>query len=60
MAGKVIRYNQAGHQTQTIEKNNEGHHIYVDPNYITENNTGDVVVADFDNELCELVVTDST
>lgn len=60
MAGKVIRFNQAGHQTHTIEKNNEGHHIYVDPNYITENNTGDVVLADFDNELCELVVTDST
>lgn len=58
MTGKVVRYNQAGQQTQTIEKNNEGHYIYVDPNYVTENNNGDVLVADFDNELCALVVTD--
>lgn len=61
MTGKLIRYNQAGRQPQTIgKKNNEGHHVYVDPNYITEKNTGDIVVADVDNELCELVVTDST
>lgn len=33
-------------------------YIYIDPHYITENNNGDVVVADFDYELCDLVVTD--
>lgn len=58
ITGKVVRYNQAGQLTQTIEQNNDGCHIYIDPHYITENNNGDVVVADFDYELCDLVVAD--
>lgn len=46
--GKIVRYNQAGHLTQMIERNSVGCHIYIDPHYITETNNGDVVVADFD------------
>lgn len=58
MIGRIARYNQTGQLTQTIEQNKKGHHIFVDPHYITENNNGHVVVADFDTELCDLVVTE--
>ncbi|XP_065937592.1 uncharacterized protein [Magallana gigas] len=43
---KVTRYNQSGQLTQTIQ-NNTGRGLYSVPNYITENNNGDVVVSDF-------------
>ncbi|XP_052678994.1 uncharacterized protein LOC128159835 [Crassostrea angulata] len=45
--GKVTRYNQSGQLTQTIQKNNTGRGLYRHPNYITENNNGDVVVSDY-------------
>nr|XP_034319922.1 uncharacterized protein LOC117687466 [Crassostrea gigas] len=52
--GKVTRYNQSGQLTQTIQSNNTGLGLYRKPNYITENNNGDVVVSDDD----AVVVTD--
>lgn len=53
-AGKVVRYNQTGQQTQTIQYDNTGLDMYSVPNYITENNNEDVVVSDAD----AVVVTD--
>ncbi|XP_065930903.1 tripartite motif-containing protein 3-like [Magallana gigas] len=47
--GKVTRYNQSGQLTQTIQNDNTGLGLYRYPNYITENNNGDVVVSDFDD-----------
>uniref|UniRef100_A0A8W8NXP3 Tripartite motif-containing protein 3 n=1 Tax=Magallana gigas TaxID=29159 RepID=A0A8W8NXP3_MAGGI len=44
--GKVTRYNQSGQLTQTIQNDNTGRRLYSIPNYITENNNGDVVVSD--------------
>nr|XP_034308016.1 uncharacterized protein LOC105326468 isoform X2 [Crassostrea gigas] len=44
--GKVTRYNQSGQLTQTIQNDNTGLGLYRQPNYITENNNGDVVVSD--------------
>nr|XP_034319909.1 uncharacterized protein LOC105330123 [Crassostrea gigas] len=44
--GKVTRYNQSGQLTQTIQNDNTGLGLYNRPNYITENNNGDVVVSD--------------
>lgn len=38
--GKVIRFNQTGKPTQTIEHDNTGHNIYRKISYITENNNG--------------------
>lgn len=43
--GKITRYNQIGHLTQSIQ-HNTGVEIYSKPIYITENNNGDVVVSD--------------
>ncbi|XP_065929521.1 uncharacterized protein [Magallana gigas] len=45
--GKVTRYNQSGQLTQTIQHDNTGRGLYRQPNYITENNNGDVVVSDY-------------
>ncbi|XP_065930892.1 uncharacterized protein [Magallana gigas] len=44
--GKVTRYNQSGQLAQTIQNDNTGRGLYREPNYITENNNGDVVVSD--------------
>ncbi|XP_065937594.1 uncharacterized protein [Magallana gigas] len=44
--GKVTWYNQSGQLTQTIQYHNTGQGLYGEPNYITENNNGDVVVSD--------------
>lgn len=52
---KVIRYNQSGQLTQTIQSDNAGHSMFRIPRYITENNNGDVVVSDW---LHGVVVTD--
>ncbi|XP_065930813.1 uncharacterized protein [Magallana gigas] len=46
--GKVTRYNQSGQLTQTIENDTRGLGLYRAPYYITENNTGDVMVSDDD------------
>ncbi|XP_052683304.1 uncharacterized protein LOC128163699 [Crassostrea angulata] len=45
--GKVTRYNQSGQLTQTIHHDNTGRRLYNQPNYITDNNNGDVVVSDY-------------
>nr|XP_034319950.1 uncharacterized protein LOC105324523 isoform X2 [Crassostrea gigas] len=45
--GKVTRYNQSGQLTQTIQNDITGLGLYIQPNYITENNNGDVVVSDY-------------
>ncbi|XP_052692696.1 uncharacterized protein LOC128170970 [Crassostrea angulata] len=52
--GKVTRYNQSGQLTHTVQYDNTGLKLYSKPNYITENNNGDVVVTD----LCAVVVTE--
>lgn len=44
--GKVTRYNQTGHLTQTIQHNNKGLELYQSPTYITDNNNGDIVVSE--------------
>eukprot|EP00105_Crassostrea_gigas_P042010 XP_019926158.1 PREDICTED: uncharacterized protein LOC109619747 [Crassostrea gigas] len=54
--GKVTRYNPSGQLRQTIQHDNTGRDLYCIPNYITENNNGDVVVCDlFD----AVIVTES-
>ncbi|XP_052690732.1 uncharacterized protein LOC128168603 [Crassostrea angulata] len=55
--GNVTRYNQSGQLTQTIQHGNTGRGLYREPNYITENNNGDVVVSDYDYESGAVVVT---
>ncbi|XP_052692735.1 uncharacterized protein LOC128171010 isoform X3 [Crassostrea angulata] len=50
VTGKVTRYNQSGQLTQTIQNDNTGMGLYSGPNYITENNNGDVVVSDYDDD----------
>lgn len=45
--GKVTRYSQTGHLAQTIQHDQDGLELYHHPNYITENNNGDIVVSDF-------------
>ncbi|XP_052693220.1 uncharacterized protein LOC128171493 [Crassostrea angulata] len=51
--GKVTRYNQSGQLTQNIQHDNTGRGLYRHPNFITENNNGDVVVSDS----CAVIVT---
>nr|XP_034319432.1 uncharacterized protein LOC105320016 [Crassostrea gigas] len=46
VTGKVTRYNQSGQLTQTIQYDNTGLEMYSVPQYITENNNGNVVVSD--------------
>lgn len=53
--GKVTRYNQSGQLTQTIQHDNTGVDLYSIPNYITENENGDVVVSDL---LSAVIVTE--
>nr|XP_034310533.1 uncharacterized protein LOC117684053 [Crassostrea gigas] len=56
--GKVTRYNQSRQLTHTTQHDNTGRELYRRPNYITENNNGDVVVSDYDNEPGAVVVTE--
>ncbi|XP_078340752.1 uncharacterized protein LOC111110355 isoform X2 [Crassostrea virginica] len=46
--GKVLRYDNTGKQTQIIQHNNKAacNKLYEYPAFITENNNGDVLVAD--------------
>ncbi|XP_065929821.1 uncharacterized protein [Magallana gigas] len=55
---KVTRYNQSGQLTQTMQRDNTGRELYKVPNYITENNNGDVVVSDYDDGSGAVVVTE--
>ncbi|XP_065934599.1 uncharacterized protein [Magallana gigas] len=43
---KVTRYNQSGQLAQIIQNDNTGLGLYRQPNYITENINGDVMVSD--------------
>ncbi|XP_056007404.1 uncharacterized protein LOC130050795 [Ostrea edulis] len=45
--GKVTRYNSSGQHILTIEHDNTGHTLYSEPQYITENNNGDIIVSDW-------------
>ncbi|XP_078327688.1 uncharacterized protein LOC111117750 isoform X3 [Crassostrea virginica] len=46
--GKVMRYDNTGKRKQTIPHNdNTPHDLYRNPDYITENNNGDVLVSDY-------------
>lgn len=44
---KVIRYNQTGQLTETLEQDNTGRELYSYPGYITENINGDVIMSDY-------------
>lgn len=46
LIGKITRYSQTGQLTQTIQTDNTGLEMFQKPNYITDNNNGDVVVSD--------------
>lgn len=46
LIGKITRYNQTGHLTQTIQEDNTGLEMFQNPNYITDNIKGDIVVSD--------------
>lgn len=58
--GMVARYNQSGQLKQTVQHDVKGFRQYNMPNYITENNNGDVVVSElnFDFVSGVVVVTD--
>ncbi|XP_056008488.1 uncharacterized protein LOC125660935 [Ostrea edulis] len=45
--GKVTRYNSSGQHILTIQHDNTGHILYSEPQYITENKNGDIIVSDF-------------
>ncbi|XP_062617382.1 uncharacterized protein LOC134279061 [Saccostrea cucullata] len=53
---KVNRYNNTGHQLQTIQHDNNGQQLYKWARYITENRNGDIVVSDYNRGV---VVTDN-
>lgn len=57
-SSKILRYNQTGLLTQTIEHDNTGLELYKDVISITENTNGDVVVSDFDLFSGAVVVTE--
>lgn len=44
---KVVRYNVSGQVVQSLEDDGKGHALYEAPAYITENQTGDVIVSDY-------------
>lgn len=46
MSGRVVRYNQNGQLTQTIQRDNTGQELFSKPIYIIENANEDVVVSD--------------
>lgn len=57
-SAKITRYNQTGQLTQTVQYDqNTGLELFQKPNYITENNNGDIVVSDYDRSGA-VVVTD--
>ena len=59
LIGKVMRYDKTGKHTQTIPHNVDTflhENLYKTPNYITENNNGDVVVSDGD-QMAVMVTT---
>ena len=45
--GKVARYAESGQLTMTIPDDNTKETLFKDPNYVTENNNGDIVVSDY-------------
>ncbi|XP_056007538.1 uncharacterized protein LOC130050809 isoform X1 [Ostrea edulis] len=53
---KVTRYNSSGQHILTIEHDNTGHTLYSGPLFITENNNGDIIVSDWINSKCGVVV----
>lgn len=56
--GKVIRYNKAGQLEQTIQHDELGLELYMYPNFIAENNNGDVVVSDYCSGSGAVLVTE--
>lgn len=56
-AAKVMRYNQTGQLSQTIQHDNTGLELYRKPVFVIENNNGDVVVSDFNFMPGAIVVT---
>nr|XP_022306259.1 uncharacterized protein LOC111112774 isoform X3 [Crassostrea virginica] len=45
--GVVVRFNNMGQPIMIIPEHYKHHALFKDPNYITENNNGDVVVSDY-------------
>lgn len=58
VTGKVTRFSQSGQLAQTIQHDNTGMLLYNEPNYITENNNGDIVVSDRRSSSGAVVVTE--
>ncbi|XP_052694678.1 uncharacterized protein LOC128172975 [Crassostrea angulata] len=62
MYSKVARYNQKGKLIQTIQHDNTGLDMFLEPHFITENNNGDIIVSDCSismfNASGSVVVTD--
>ena len=53
--GLVARFNKSGHSTMTIPFDVQSHNtMFKDPDYITENTNGDIVISDY---WCGVVVT---
>ncbi|XP_052677992.1 uncharacterized protein LOC128159004 [Crassostrea angulata] len=52
---KVTRYNKAGTEIQSIQRDNKGQPLYKYPHYITENINGDVCVSDYNNDAVVVV-----
>lgn len=57
LAGRIARYNRTGQLPKTLHEELEPT-LYQKPNYITENNNGDIVVSDFYYKTGAVVVTD--
>lgn len=58
LAGMIAFYNRTGQLTQTIQEAKLKPKLYQKPNYITENNNGDIVVSDFYWKTGSVVVTE--
>lgn len=56
--GIVIRCNHAGDVTKLMQQKNSGLKLYSKPQFITDSNTGDVLVSDFCNVSGSVVVTE--
>uniref|UniRef100_A0A8B8ECL0 Uncharacterized protein LOC111133294 n=1 Tax=Crassostrea virginica TaxID=6565 RepID=A0A8B8ECL0_CRAVI len=57
VTGKVTRYDNTGKRKQTIPQDDNTPHRLYKPEYITENNNGDVLVSDFNFNRGAVLVT---
>nr|XP_022312753.1 tripartite motif-containing protein 3-like isoform X1 [Crassostrea virginica]XP_022312754.1 tripartite motif-containing protein 3-like isoform X1 [Crassostrea virginica] len=52
---KVTRYNNAGKEIQSIQRDNQGQELYGYPRYITENINGDICTSDWSKQAVVVV-----